>query len=613
MIEPKELREIACVSLGEDVCHEIAEWYQKTIHCEARYVIYVVRRCYMLALIMEHITGIKMKDSEEREFLTEASFFLRCNELAEYYRRYKRFPKILLCDDILIHGRNINHFLKIMEEQLCQLLPEYEESEIQIALVAAIEIYVYVRSEKPLLLLGRYELSLEYERKEPTFFWRRVSSNVSSLILRADMANACYICSESIPKNIYQEIENSNKGCKTVFQNTTEYTFVSYLKENNFLKAISTIRVIKTQRTENYRVVPFVFLPNLDGKETEGIKQAIFNCLREDNRWERIEEYIDYLSEINGKRLFNEWLTLLISRVFLNAFNKEYWIEGDIEEQDYIDERTKLIRNYNAYGEDITKEIIEFTLTQNVLTKEVVCQILQHYINEHYIMNLDGFEKEKENIDETFIRNVLENYFYENAIIEETSAFELSQISYVPTKRRSMRRVRGCGFTIAALNEGYTKTELNYSMAYFLQMMDAGVLSISSYASKDTKVVGFAQFAKAGEQSLQIYPLRLYEYIPLLIRVYRRCILNKLELKKELINFFASKYCQIEKEKQQAILQLVEYMVSVGQTPYDWSGNYLMKVDLPVEEGKKTLMESLLQYIGKQETHINNYEKYTEG
>lgn len=612
MIRQKELSTTAYIILEKKVCNEAQRWYEKTIQSNARYVVYVVRRCYMLALIMEHITGIKMKDSKEREFLTDSSFFLRCNELAAYYCKYKRFPEILLCDDILIHGRNINHFLKVLEERLCELLPMYEEWEIQAALAAAIKIYVYVRSEEPILLLGRYESCLKYERKEPPSFWRKVSSNISTLILRADMANACYIFSESIPSAVYQKIEKAKEWHKTVFQNTTQYTSISYGRENRLLKAIYTIRVVKAQRSDDYRAIPFVFLPNLDEKETDDIKSEVFHQLRKDTRWREIEEYIDVLSAINGKRLFNEWLTLLISQVLLHEFNQQYGITINTAGQEYIEERTKLLRNYNVYGEAWTEKMLDFTLTQNVLSIDDVDKILMKNITEHFIMKSDAFDDENECINEGLIRKRLENYFYENAIIEETSAYELSQISYVPTKRRSMRRVRGCGFTLAALNDGYTKSEMDYSMAYFLQMMDAGVLAISSYASRETKVVGFAQFAKAGEQSLQIYPLRLYEYMPLLIMIHRRCVLNRKDLKRELEKFFSSKYCKIESKNKAAILQWIEYMLSVGQTPHEWSGNYLMKIDLGDKGNEEDKIAILLQYMEKQEAHVNSYEEYTK-
>lgn len=613
MISQQELLSTTHIILGEDVFEETKQWYEETMRSNARYIVYVVRRCYMLALIMEHITGQKMMDSEEREFLTDASFFLRCNELAEYYRIYNQFPKILLCDDILIHGRNINHFLKSLEEQLCSLLPEYEQSEIQVALVAATKIHVYVRAEEPLLLLGRYELSLNYIRKEAPSFWRRVSSNISTLILRADLANACYVFSESLPKEVYCRIEENSYWKKTVFQNTVEHAFISYVEDDDLLKAIYTIRVVKAQRSDKYRVIPFIFLPNLSEEETNRIKEEIFTKLRKDEKWWKIEGYINALYNVNGKRLFNEWLTLLICQAFLSAFNEVFNISTNSTETEYIIEREKLLRNYNAYGREVALNILDFTLTQNVLSIVDINEILIKNINEHFIMDLDVFKEKSEGIDEKSIREYLEDYFYINAIKEETSAFELTQIAYVPTKRRSMRRVRGCGFTLDTLNKRYTRAEMDYSMAYFLQMMDAGVLAISSYASRETRVVGFAQFAKAGEQSLQIYALRYYEYIPLLIKIYRRCMLNRLDFIEEIERFFASECCKIDFFQRYKILDFVKRMLSVGQTPLDWSGNYLAKIDLEDEQDERARVKKLLEYRGKQVMYEDTYEKYVEG
>lgn len=616
MISREELLSASCTIMGEEVCSEIQEWYRQMTMSNARYVVYIVRRCYMLALLMEHITGVNMKDNGEREFLTDASFFLRCDELADYYRKYNQFPRILLCDDILIHGRNINHFLKMLEDRLCELLPEYEEGEIQTALVAAMKIHVYVRSDMPLLLLGRYELSLEYCRKEDASFWRRVSSNISTLILRADMANACYIFSESVPQTIYHEIVKKDEWYKTVFQNTIQYAYVDYLKDNDLLKAIYTIRIVKAQRSDDYRAIPFVFLPNLSGEETDAMKNAIFDKLRYCEKWRNIEKYIDSLSEINGKRLFNEWFTLLISQTLLNHFNSKFDLKIDFEGQEYLSERAKLIRNYNAYEEDITSEILDFTLQQDVLTIDDLNDIFRTCIGEHFIMEMSSFKQDDEGVNKALIRERMEDYFYQNGIMEEISAYELTQISYVPTKRRHMRRVRGCGFTLAALAESsgvLSKAKLDCIMAYFLQMMDAGVLALSSYSSRETKVVGYAQFAKAGEQSLQLYPLRFYEYIPLLVRIYRRCMLNRIDFKNEIEMFFLSRYCEIEEVKKKAILDFVSNMLSVGQTPYDWNGNYLMKIDLERKNGETSKIDGLFRYMHKQGAHIISYEDYTEG
>ena len=52
-------------------------------------------------------------------------------------------------------------------------------------------------------------------------------------------------------------------------------------------------------------------------------------------------------------------------------------------------------------------------------------------------------------------------------------------------------------------------------------------------------------------------------------------------------------------------------MLSVGQNPWDWSGNYLMKIDLDGELDEKSRIMALLQYMDKQGVHVNNYKEYT--
>lgn len=611
MIKKENLLETAQMLLGEEVCDGVQQWYKSTLTGDARYVVYVVRRCYMLALMMECITGKKMIDCEEKEFLTDSSFFLRCGELAEYYRQNGEFPKIMLCDDILIHGRNLNHLLESIEERLCEILEGYDREEILSALVVAIQIRVYVCTSAPLLLLGRYELNLTYNRKENPVFWRKVSSNISTLILRADVANACYVYSEPVPASIYKEIKKSQDWTETVFQNTVERTWIQYNRVENAIKAIYTVRIVKNQMEDRYRAIPFVFLPNLNEKETERIKNAIFSSLSRDNTWLEVEKYIEILSQVEGKRLFNEWLTFLISQAILKNFNSRVSISINSRSKAYLEERNKLKRNYNSFGEKITLKILDFTINQNVLNLDEIDSILRKSIDEHSILEIDAID-DSFVLEEQAIKQTLEDYFYKEGVHEEHSAYELSLIAYVPSQRRSIRNVRGCCFTLADLNKGYNESEMKYCLAYFLQMMDAGVLALSSYASKNTKVVGFAQFAKAGEQSLQIYPLRMYEYIPLLNQIEKKCDLNMLDYKDELEEYFNSLECDFSEREKHDIRHFLLTIMSIGQLPSDWNANYLMKIDFDIEDDKrKNRVHYLIRFLKRQMEHVEKYKDYS--
>ena len=107
-----DLKEIAFSIVGEDVMTGLQKWYKDALETKWEYVVFIVRRSYILALLMEKITGKKMAANETNHYLTDASMILHCDELAAIYRKKHRFPTTLLCDDVCIHGRNINHFIK---------------------------------------------------------------------------------------------------------------------------------------------------------------------------------------------------------------------------------------------------------------------------------------------------------------------------------------------------------------------------------------------------------------------------------------------------------------------------------------------------------------------
>ena len=158
------LRDEARALFGQVRLKEMEDWYLETLEDKWEYVFFVVRRSYMLALLMEEITGKKMEECGHAVFLTDAAFILNCKHLADYYRKRNRFPQILLCDDALVHGRNINQILQQAEERLCEILDDKDSSVIRGALAEAVKIQVYVRADTQLLLLSRYEAKLKYAR-----------------------------------------------------------------------------------------------------------------------------------------------------------------------------------------------------------------------------------------------------------------------------------------------------------------------------------------------------------------------------------------------------------------------------------------------------------------
>lgn len=605
----KDLGTMAETLLGNEGLEQAKKWYEETLDAAWEYVVFVVRRCYILALILEEITGKCMEEESNAAFLTDAAFYLRCEEMAQRFRETERFPSILLCDDVLVHGRNLNHLLSSIQKKLYELLPEYDRKEIDDALVKAVRIHVIQRADLKLLLAGRYASKLQYKRIVRQVTMHKTSEQISELLSASGMANACYIFSEHFSNAEFLKEKWEERGCvSSSFQNVLEHSWVQPIGTGGRVKAVLTLRIFQDSAHGGYRAIPFAFLPNLGREETAGIFNEILETIGKDHP---CGKWMQELERIEGKRSFNELLSLIISNVVLQEFNVRYNIQPD--QQDYQHEIRKLARNYNQHDLWETEQYLNYLIGNKLFGQEELERILEKYISdERYIVQLR--EGNTEELSRERIRQIVkreESFFYEKGRRDEQQAYELSRYLYVPDIWRVDRFVRGVCFDLRQLFEGYSRQEFVYGMAYFLQMMDAGILSLSSYASQNIRVVGYAQFLKAGEQSLFLLPMEHYSYVPMLTAMQRRGEQLKGGLKGEIARFRESGYSNIGEEQWNDIMDFVETLQGIGQTPEDWDEDFLRKKDFSLEEGDSTISK-LKAFVNEQIEYRKKYMEYTD-
>ncbi len=593
------IRKIALGILGEETLKELEAWYESILRGDWKYVVFVVRKSYLLVLILEAITGKKMRQNSSTFFLTDAVLPLYVDKMAEEYRDTGKFPRIVLCDDLLIHGRNTNHLIEGIENELCNILSEYDSEQIKNALAQSLHIKVFMRIDAVTLLFGRYEFNVDYVRRERSAIWHKFSSDISMLIQRVNMANAAYIYSEHISAEQFEQIEERKEYIETKYQNIRQYTKVKYVKTENAVQAIFTLRYIQDYNKNGYRVIPFVFLPNLATDETENLMQEIFPFIDDE-----LVRLFQSLYWIEGRRSFNELLTLYLSAVFMNDTEKKNPITIDEEEKkaERKAELIKLARNYNFYGDEETAiQMLETLLGKITLSQEKLEEILRNKIPlTRTIFTIDEENNKKQRNE---IVNRLEDYFYEAGGKSEKRAKELMDMVYFETPMRSERVVSGCCFTLKELNAGYSEQDSQISMAYFLQLMDCGVVGISSFAPNKMNVVGFAQFAKAGEQSLLVMPLRYMEYIPFLVTMQKQCNRYEHETWEELARYQSSGMSDIPEKTAEQLTAFLQKLKEIGQRPAEWIENYLYRIDFENE----TDQGKAFHFVQKQRMHMEQY------
>jgi len=601
----QELELEAKARLGSEVFEEIRQWYLTTLQPQWDYVVYIVQRSYLLALIMEKIIGEEMWDSQR--FMTDAAIMLQSIKLAEYYRDEGKFPSILLCDYILIHGRNINHFIERLEQSLIDILVGYDEERIRDDLADAIKIYVYTRSDDSLLLLGRYLLKLDFVRREPPVFWHKLSNDISSLIVNSGMANASYIYSDWVTEEQYEKMDLSRFIC-TSYQRIKQYALVHFIGEAEQVKAVYTLRLIHN-KYGGCRILPFVMLPNLDHDESWKLLLYVIERMQKAGFSQRECQMVYDWEKMPGMRSLNELLTLILSSAFLREYEKKNGIE--IDQKESGKEICKLIRNYNQSGWEETGTFLKKIVNTSLFsTEEIEAVLLDAISDKRKMFSLSGNCGHESGMEEQWkIVSEMEKCFYNLGRQEELEACELLRKAYFKDSVCSKRTARGCCFLLNELASSYNEEQAKYMIAYFLQMMDAGVLSVSSYAPSRVRVVGFAQYAKAGEQSLMLLILQMFEYIPLLAKIQDYSEFRGNTISDEMDEYAKSKSCDLEKDVIDHLNTFVEVLNRIGETPKDWDKNYSYKLDDEYyiqKEGKKDITD----YMRQQSGHVKSYLRY---
>lgn len=619
MKNDKSLKQYTKKYLGAENYQMALKWYMDALKPEWDYVVFVVRRAYMLALIMENITGQAMEENSEAIFVTDSAFYSRCHKLAGVYINSHHFPRILLCEDALLHGRNINYFLEQMEEGILNVIrtvynEDFDESIVRERFAQAVTIHVLARTQGQLLLLDRYVMKLRSCAVKDISAMHEFSCRISTLISHSGLVNAAYIFSECISRDRFEMCREY--GFKeTIYHNNMEYVHIESVRVGNTLKAVLTLRVIPNPlKASEYKVVPFVFMPNLGSQETERLWRSLRDELQTELPKNGLLEYLDALKGLRGMRTFNEWVTMILSQVLLQDFNEHYGIT--LKRDNKYKEQIKILaRNYNVTGNERTKGYLDNIVKGKYLDKAGLKKMIVDSISEERkVCSIDGNDvcnAEKYMIDK------LEEYWYQVAIQEEKKARLALRKPYHEALDYSRRKVYGCGFTLEELFDHYNENTVEWGFAYFLQMMDAGMIGVSSYSAKYMNVVGYSQFVKAGEMSLLIYPLRMMEYIPLMAVIQQFCQNVSWDWREEIKKYCNSPYSQMENGDIEKVSDFVDKLAEGLQCPKEWNICYDDRVEYVVAGA--TERENEVRQLGRQmrltlksRKHLSNFEKYVD-
>ncbi len=193
-------------------------------------VVFITRRCHVLSAIfsdifhhylqlqedgsavpdyLAEVNLAELEQLEEKYFTTDTNLDALGRQVALYYLETDNLPRVLVADEMLLHGRALNHTLLQFERNVLRYYQEglgcqnsFELSKLRERLIASLELRVFIQNDEPLLLISRYQRRLQPARICSPKEVRHYSQQFSLLVSISKFNNISYswgLCAPAAP------------------------------------------------------------------------------------------------------------------------------------------------------------------------------------------------------------------------------------------------------------------------------------------------------------------------------------------------------------------------------------------------------------------------------
>lgn len=602
----KKLNEFSRTVLGEEYYDRVEEFFKEIWRSEAKYKVFIARKCLNLMYTIYKCSGQKNINTDS--FYSDRAILANVPEIAEYYLRFGVIPEIILVDDILIHGRAINLFLRNFVSAILKYCKEneakYDKVTVQGDLVravhAALTIKVMVRSSKSFLLDENYISCLDSKAVWHPQLWRELSSRIAILISEGIFAYTSYVLSlyeineqdrevhkyfiEAAKKLGFSELESKYIDRTTLIK--------PLHNENNDVVAFYTLRVTRNNADGNYRVTPFVMMADMsfDGKFAAlselGFDNYISGC---DSIYESLR------SRAEGAYLIlSHNLLLLFQEEIRSLHGSELRLIRpealDIEKISFCFRKPRF-----SDDEDFFDKLISYDrpfMTWDDMNK--------------FIMN---GTRESEPLFVYDIKETVSEKSLEEILVSEGEQNE--SLAYEQDMKRQPKSLENTDLSIKKL---FDKTGLvlkNSSdgivgvIEELLRYMDLGIVSVSAVFERGEQRRSMCVY-HSGEQSLYVLPTKYARYLPVLADIEDDCSCNPEQIKQRVREFYSERP-GIGKTTADELVEFVDRIYFSGQRLVDWNIN-LLKMD-PINRAVKVSgcrFNSSVSEFSKSETFRNS-------
>lgn len=541
-------------SVSEDFLDEMTPFFEKieTISEGYEYITAAERRAFNLAIW--YLSDIS-------KLVSNSGMLLQYKKIAEYYNLHKCFPRILVLDDLMMHGRGMSKFLEQLEKLVQDELgygewDDYDQMNCRHSFSKSIDIYIYAKNKMPVLLDSRFAWRVYAQKKMDLSQMRDLSLQLSNFLSLNNIANTSFaptFLNQELLFFLRKKTENKNP----VYNISSEYLNLKwfgvkwrYFDEDMFAffcfhgqqrtTRISTIRFFPSRGGDVKQAISFSLIPDLPERQFNDLCAEVESVLTHHG--------LRYLPSILKeeqpilRQNKAQLLSYIISAVdyidFQNTMKDPENQQKCLEKNRFSVDVGKISLNFGLQ-EDSKRELL-FMVSHAVIRKEVR-EVFSSVLDQDNAENalLDFIPTDPQTVfqpDEIRKYNhVIESIIYDCGAKSEKKALDFLRHSYdfVPSKYQSYSgssESNGCEDGILSLRELMNKIKLiegddrcredtvvPYLCAYIV-LMDNGILGtrLQFVEGESPEMV---TILKAGELATFSLPKELSILIPAFAKV----------------------------------------------------------------------------------------------
>ncbi len=221
--------------------------------------------------------------SHLKNLLSSSGLLLHYRELARYCEEYGEFPKLLILDDLTLHGRGVHNYLWELKQLVFKELKnnsdtEYTFSRFENMFSRAVEIYVYAESPNTGFLNKEVARFSAYKQNVPWPQIHSLSMQLSDALVRWEIANTSFVFSarcEDLYELIVKKGQRHRRRWQGVEWNCGGESSLLFFRFSggDFVNYVSTIRTFPRRNKEaTPQITSFTFIGDL----SESVMRAAF-------------------------------------------------------------------------------------------------------------------------------------------------------------------------------------------------------------------------------------------------------------------------------------------------------------------------------------------------